>query len=179
MFARPVRRSMAIAIAAASFGTLAPVTPAVAQGQIVCNAAAIVTIIPNPPGPGANQWSIVAKGSCAGDFQGTYMADVTGVGTSSTLGLCDGVDANPTMQDFELSMTVALTSTSTGLTKLLTETWSAPLTTFPITTPFLISDGGSMSDNDFVGAGNLLTHIFGNCPPGGTPSGQIAWARTL
>lgn len=174
------RRTVAMTVALASVALLAPVSPASAQGQIVCNAAAIVTIIPNPPGPGANQWSIVGKGSCVGDNQGTYMADVAGIGTSDTLGSCDGDGTDPLMANLELAMTVTLTSTGNPLAnKVLTETWSAPLTTFPTASPFLISDGGVMSGNDFVGAGTILTHIYRICPPGGTPAGQLVWARTL
>ncbi|MGH2785980.1 MAG: hypothetical protein ACRDJ1_12015 [Actinomycetota bacterium] len=171
---------MAIAIAAASFATLVPATPALAKGQIVCNAAAVVTIAPNPPGPGANQWSIIGKGSCYGDNQGTYMTDIVGIGASDTLGSCDGDGSNPLMANLELSMTITLTSTaSPAANKVLTETWSAPLTTFPTVSPFLISDGGVMSENDFVGAGAIFTHLYRICPPGGTPAGQITWARTL
>lgn len=171
-------RRFIVGIAAIGLAVSLLPTSASAKGQIVCNAAGIVTIIPAPPGPGANQWSIVAKGSCMGDNQGTYFADITAVGGSDTLGACDN-QGSLLMQAFELSVTVTLTSTSTGVVKVLTETWSAPLTTFPIATPFLVSDGGMMSENDFVGAGTILTHIYGNCPPGGTPAGQITWARTL
>jgi hypothetical protein len=174
------RRFAAITLAGALLGTFGPAAPARAAGQIVCNAAGVVTIIPNPPGPGAYQWSIVAKGSCMGDNQGTYMADITALGTSDTLGSCDGDGSNPIMQDLDLNVTVTLTSTSNPLfNKVLTERWSAPLSTFPTATPFLISDGGMISGNDFVGAGNLFTHLYRICPPGGVPSGQITWARTL
>jgi len=173
------RRFAAIALAGALLGTFAPATPAIAAGQIVCNAAGIVTIIPAPPGPGANQWSIVAKGSCMGDNQGTYFADITAIGGSDTLGSCDGDGTNPIMQDLSLAVTVTLTSTSTGATKVLTETWGAPTTTFPTATPFLISDGGMVSGNDFVGGGSIVTRLYRNCPPDGVPSGQITWARTL
>jgi hypothetical protein len=114
-----------------------------------------------------------------GDNQGTYMADVTAVGASDTLGGCEGDGTNPIMQDLSLAVTVTLTSTGTGLTKVLTETWSAPITTFPTATPFLISDGGMVSGNDFVGGGNLFTRLYRNCPPAGLPSGQMTWVRTL
>jgi hypothetical protein len=179
IFGRSRSRFAAITLAGALLGTFAPATPAMAAGQIACNAAGIVSIIPNPPGPGANQWTIVAKGSCLGDNQGTYVADITAIGGSDTLGSCDGDGTNPIMQDLSLAVTVTLTSTSTGATKVLTETWSAPITTFPTATPFLISDGGLMSENDFVGAGAILTHLYRLCPPAGTPSGQINWVRDL
>ncbi len=180
LFGRPARRVAAVALACALLGLVAPASPVSAAGQIVCNAAAVVTIVPNPPGPGANQWSIVGVGSCLGDNQGTYIANITAVGASDTLGSCDDDGTNPLMANFELAVTVTLTSTSNPVfNKVLTETWSAPLTTFPTATPFLISDGGLMSGNDFVGAGNLFTHLYRLCPPGGTPAGQLAWARTL
>ena len=179
MFGRSTRRAAAAVIAGMLLAVLAPAQQARALSQIVCNAAGIVTIVPAPPGPGANSWTIIAKGSCMGENQGTYFADVTAVGSSDTLGGCDDDGSNPIMTGFELAVTVTLTSTGTGAVKVLTETWSAPLTTFPTATPFLISDGGMTSGNDYVGAGNLLNRLYRLCPPGGSPSGQLTWARTL
>ena len=176
---RGLRRGLAGVVL---LGALLPAMPASAADLprvIACNAAGIVTVVGGTIGPGANQWTITGKGSCLGDNNGTYFADVNAVGTSDSLGTCSD-SQDPTMVNFELSVTVTLTSTSDpGNNKILTETWSAPVTTFPTATPFLISDGGLMSDNDFVGGGTILTRLYQNCPPGGNPSGQIAWTRTL
>jgi hypothetical protein len=160
---------------------LAPGGPAAADDplpdRIVCSAAAVVTVIPAPPGPAADQWQITGRGSCVGDGNGTYFADVSGLGSSDTLGECDGTAF---VQNLELAVTVTLTSTSNPVNnKVLTETWGLPLTTFPRAVPFLVSDGGMLSSNDFVGGGTIFTRIAGQCPPLGNPAGQIVWARTL
>jgi hypothetical protein len=156
-----------------------PASAAPFPAQIACTGAGVVGVVPAPPGPGANQWTITGQGSCLGDNQGTYFAGINAIGTSDTLGACDD-PFNPTMLNFELTATITLTSTSDpNKNKVLTETWSAPVTTFPIAVPFLISDGGLRSENDFVGAGVIFTRIHGLCPPAGNPSGWIEWARTL
>jgi hypothetical protein len=181
---RGTRRILIITVVVAALAALLlPTVPAVAAdppfGQIVCDAAGALTIIPNPPGPSANQWYLVGRGSCLGDNQGTYFADITGVGHSDTLGLCDP-QSNPFVMNFEMQVTVNLTSTSDPqFNRVYTERWAAPLTTFPIATPFLDTDGGLQNEDEYVGAGTILTHIYAQCPPGGSPSAQIAWARTV
>lgn len=180
---RGLRRGLiGVLLLGALMATLVPAAPASADyaGQLVCNAAATVAILPAPPGPGANQWLIAGRGTCFGDFSGTYLADLSAVGTSDTLGLCDAPGTDPTMLNFELAVTLTLTSTSNpAANRVINETWSAPITTFPISVPFLISDGGLMSNNDFVGGGNIFTRIFGRCFPDGSPAGNIYWTRGL
>jgi hypothetical protein len=167
-----------IAVMAALAAIMLPTVPAGASGQIVCNAAGALEILGNPPGPGANQWSLVGRGSCLGDNQGTYFADITAVGSSDTLGLCD-TQSSPLVYNLELQVTVTLTSTSDQSVKVLTERWSAPVTTFPIATPFLVTDGGLSNEDEYAGAGTILTHIYAQCPPAGTNAAEMVWARTL
>lgn len=140
--------------------------------KLICTGAGALNIIANPPGPGANQWQLAGVGSCQGDNEGTYFADIVGVGTSDTLGLCDG--GSPFVQNLEIDVTLTLKSTSTGLTKVLTEMWGSPLTTFPYAVPFLITDNA-----EFVGAGNIFTRIGGQCPPMGNPAAQLSWSRVF
>lgn len=172
-----------VVVLGALLAGLLPATTAAAEDPlpnvIQCHGAAVVTITPNPPGPGANQWSILAKPSCVGDNNGTYLADLTAVGTSDTLGSCDD-ETNPVMLNFELAVTLTLTSTSNPLqNKVLTQRWSASVTTFPTATPFLITDGGLDNTDNYVGAGNIFTHLYRICPPGGTPSGWLDWVQQL
>jgi len=179
---RGTRRILTIIVAmAAMTALLLPVLPAAADppfDQIACNAAGALTIIPNPPGPSANQWQLLGRGSCLGDNHGTYFADITGVGHSDTLGLCDP-QSNPFVMNFDMQVTVSLTSTSDPqFTRVYTERWASPLTTFPIATPFLDTDGGLQNEDYYVGAGTILTHIYAQCPPGGSPAAEIVWART-
>lgn len=141
-----------------------------------CDGNGTVVVVPAPPGPDANSWTISAKAVCQGDNTGTHFAEVSGSGFSATLGLCDGTGV---VQHLEIAVTITLTSFSTGLTRIITETWSAPLTTYPVVTPFLISDGGLVSDNDIVGAGTIFTRVGGVCPPLGNPAAKIYWAREL
>jgi hypothetical protein len=156
-----------------------PTVPVSASGQIVCNAAGILEILGNPPGPGAFQWSVTGRGSCLGDNNGTYFADITGIGTSDTLGACDS-ESDQLVHNLDLQVTVTLTSTSDPQnSKVLTERWSAPLTTFPIASPFADTDGGLQNEDEYVGAGTILTHIYAQCPPAGTSAAEIVWARTL
>jgi hypothetical protein len=177
---RGTRRVIIIVVALAALAALMlPTVPASAAGQIVCNAAGTLEILGNPPGPQANQWSLTGRGSCLGDNQGTYFADITGVGTSDTLGLCDS-PSSALVTNFEMQLTVTLTSTSDPQnSKVLTERWSAPLTTFPIATPFVVTDGGLQNEDEYQGAGSILTHIYAQCPPLGTSAAEIVWARTL
>ncbi len=157
-------------------GLAAPAAGEVTFPLLVCEANGAVAVVPGPPGPAANTWSITAKGLCQGDNTGTHFADISGTGTSATLGLCDETGV---VMHLEIAVTITLTSFSTGLTRVLTEMWSAPLTTFPVATPYLITDGGLVSDADFVGGGTILTRIGGMCPPLGNPAAKIAWSRIL
>lgn len=139
-------------------------------GLITCDASGIVEFTANPPGPAASPWSILGKGSCQGDMHGTYSVEFSGTGSSDTLGRCGGTDF---VQNLVINVTVTLTSFQTLLPKILTESWEAPLTTFPIASPFLIFDGG------LQGGGTFFTRVLGQCPPEGTPVAKFVWARML
>lgn len=146
------------------------------SGLLVCNATGVVNIIPGPPGPFADQWSVAVKGTCTDSSLATFLVDATGVGTSDTLGLCD---KGTWVQNLHLKMNLSLTSVADLSNSVLTETWEGPITTFPVATPFIIEDGGLQSDNDIVGGGVIFTRIYGKCPPAGSPTANIYWTRTL
>ena len=126
--------------------------------NINCNAAGTVYTL----GAGPATWTISGRGSCFGDFGGTYFLDFTGVGNSETLGFCS--PAPDTVRNLSITVTGTLTNTATLASRAILQTWHAPNTTFPVTTPFTIAIGG----ND-VGAGTVFTRIFGKCPTLGSP----------
>lgn len=168
-----IRRGLAALLAALGLLTLFPSTSGANHiGLITCDASGLVEFTANPPGPSASPWSILGKGSCQGDGHGTYSVEFTGTGTSDTLGRCGG-GGTEFVQNLELKVTVTLTSFATLVPLILTERWAAPLTTFPVASPFQIFDGG------VVGAGTFFTRIFSQCPPDGLPVAKFVWSRTL
>lgn len=124
---------------------------AVSPLPIVCTAAGTVTFVNGSP----DSWTVAGKGSCQGDFEGTYFLDFSGVGTSATLGLCD---SGLVVQDLSIDVVVTLTNAQTSLATIRAQNWGSPLTTYPIATPFLISG----ADGE-IGAGNFFNHIFLIC----------------
>jgi len=133
-----------------------------AAGPLVCQTAGIVNIT---GGPGAWNWDLAfGFGQCVGDGKGPYVLLGSGSGTSDSLGLCDGL----VVRNLHLDVTLHLTSVlGPAFSKDLHEVWSAPISTFPIATPFLASNADT---GGLVGAGALLNRIHLQCPPAGTPS---------
>jgi len=111
-------------------------------------------------------WSLNGGGQCA-DGNTTYQAQVAGTGTSTGLGLCD---ASGVVTNLSIQVSLTLTNVVTGEITTRLEKFSSPITTFPIATPFIVTGSGNT-----IGAGNLDTHIFLHCPPGGTPSAFLVW----
>jgi hypothetical protein len=147
-------------------GLVAP-AGAVEPLPITCTAAGTVSTVSGQP----DLWSISGQGSCQGDLEGTYVLSFTGIGSSTGLGLCPAAPGNLLVQDFGMIVTGTLTNLATGVPKALAQTWFAPLTTYPIATPFLI-DASAMDDG--FGAGSMFNHIFLNCS--GTPVAQFTFA---
>jgi hypothetical protein len=148
-----VRKSLA---ALALVSVMVPVAGGPAHADqglpITCTAAGTVTFqkLVN-----AVSWTLVGKGSCQGDLQGTYFLDFTGKGNSDTAAICDN---SFVVQNLDLTISGTLTNLGTGAVKLISQEWFAPLTTYPLATPFLIgtAQGGS-------GAGVWFNHIFLQC----------------
>jgi hypothetical protein len=127
---------------------------------VVCNALASLQIT---GGPGAWNWNFVAgSGNCIGDGDGPYVLTGEGKGTSSSLGFCDGL----LVQNLDLDVTWHLTSLKDLSSFDRSENWLAPLSTFPIVTPFLVRDP---ADGALLGAGAILNRFGGACPPAGRP----------
>jgi hypothetical protein len=120
---------------------------------IICTAAGTVVFTNGTP----DTWSISGRGSCQGDLQGTYFLDFNGFGTSKTTGLCD---PGLLVQDLNINVVGTLTNTQTLGVKFINQDWVAPLTTYPLVTPFLIQPNAS---DDEIGAGVFFNHIFLIC----------------
>ena len=144
------RRGLAaLAIGASMIPAMAGSAHAAAL-PIACTAAGTVVFTNGSP----DSWTISGRGSCFGDFGGTYFIDFTGVGTSSTLGLCDG---GLTVNDLHINVFGTLTNVQTLAVKLVNQDWVAPVTTYPVATPFLIENAAG------GGAGVFFNHIFAIC----------------
>ncbi|TML02701.1 MAG: hypothetical protein E6G41_14960 [Actinobacteria bacterium] len=97
----------------------------------------------------------------------------SGSGTSDSLGICSG---SLLVTNLKLSVTMTYTGAVSGTTLVEHQIWSAPVTTFPLATAFLITgDGGPPA----IGAGLAITHIYLQCGNGGnSPSANFAWAES-
>lgn len=121
-------------------------------------------------GPGAWNWDFFAgAGNCSGDGRGPYVVSGEGHGTSASLGFCDGL----LVQDLSIDVEWDLFSLLDFQNYHKSEHWFAPLSTFPIATPFFVDDtAGSLT-----GAGTIFTRFAGQCPPGGGPQSIIIELR--
>lgn len=147
------RRLLAtVALAGIMIPAMAGSAGAVSPLPIVCTAAGTVTFV-----NGENDsWTLLGRGSCQGDLEGTYFLDFVGQGTSDTLGVCD---QGLLVQNLNINVVGSITNAQTGVPKFFNHDWVAPLTTYPIATPFLINQNGG----GLIGAGVFLNHIFLIC----------------
>ena len=144
--------ALAILVVPLTAGTAGAISPL----PITCTAAGTVTFQ-----NGSNTaWQLLGRGSCQGDLEGTYFLDFVGSGTSDSLGNCDAMNGGfvVPVTNLDLSIVGSLTNASTLVPKALTQHWTAPLTTYPIATPFSVEDGGSP-----IGTGVFFNHIFIQC----------------
>jgi hypothetical protein len=151
----PLRRVLAaLALTALLVPAMAGSAGAVSPLPIACTAAGTVTFTNGDP----DRWLLVGQGSCQGDLEGTYVMSLIGVGTSDTLGLCD---EGLIVQNLNILTRVSLRNLANSANnKTLLQLWTAPVTTYPVVTPFLIVDLASGTPN---GAGAFFNHIFLMC----------------
>jgi len=132
------------------------------------------------PTPSSPSWVVSGSGSCpvqvnlAAPFAAheTTVVRFAGTGTSDSLGLCSGTLL---VNNLKLNVDVTLTGTVTGSTVVQHQVWSAPITTFPLVTEFLIS---SSSGPPVMGAGIAISHIYLQCGnDGNKPSAQFLWLQ--
>lgn len=137
---------------------------AVSPLPIICTAAGTVTFVNGT----VDSWQVQGKGSCQGDLEGTYFLDFVGSGSSDTVGLCD---EGLVVQNLNINVVGSLTNAQTLVPKFFNHDWVAPITTYPLATPFLIQRNGS---GELIGAGNFFNHIFLQC--NGPTVAQFAFA---
>ena len=137
---------------------------------LVCEGAGRVNVA--PVGDGSWTWNLSGTGVCLGDLSGVYQAQMAGSGTSAGLGLCDGIVA----ANLAIDVNLQVTSQSTGQVRNYSQDWFAPITTYPVATPFLVT-----TTPGAIGAGSIFTRLFGllgNCPPEGNPASTFTWVFT-
>lgn len=138
-------------------GLLVPFSGGTAQAvnglPITCTAAG--TVFWSQVGD-TTHWSLLGRGSCQGDLEGTYFLDFTGTGTSDTAGLCDG---SGLLTNLKINIVGTLTNANTLAVKPINNDWAAPVTTYPIVTPFVVQSNAGNP----IGGGVLFNHIFAQC----------------
>ena len=158
-------------IALAVVGMVVPGLGSQASAQtgtpIICTAAGVVTFVDGLP----DGWAVQGRGSCFGDFGGTYFLDFTGAGRSDALAFCD---STLLVRNLNITVTGTLTNALTQIPQVFTHRWVAPLTTYPIATPFLIETALA---GDVIGAGNFFNHIFLNCQGNPVANFQLIFDR--
>jgi len=156
------RRAMAtVLLAAAVVPIVGPGAQAATPVLYICTAGGSVLTTNTP-----DTWTIAGSGSC-----NTYALSFTATGTSQGLGKC-GNDGLPFLvQDLDLVVTGTLTSsnpTDPAVIGIL-QHWTAPVTTYPLGTPFLVT----RNTGEVFGAGVFWNHIYLNCQ--GNPVATFQW----
>jgi len=142
--------------------TLATAMPSNAANiRVTCAASGHINVAANGD---AWDWNVDGIGLCLDTFQGPYQAILAGSGTSDSLGLCDGL----LVQNLSVQVSIGLLNLRSNVFKVVHETWGLALTTFPVATPFLISNGGS-------GLGAMFTRVLLACPPAGISTATFAF----
>jgi hypothetical protein len=158
--------AIATAVALAASLQMIAAAPAGAASELQCQISMQLAMKVVPVTHKTEFTVLTGGGSCFADGGGTYVAQVLGgTGHSKGFGPGSGCPTADT-QDFTLEVNVALTSTSTGLVRTQTETFSAPgVIALPGTAPVVVSSPGKTD-----GAGDLSYRIYHQCPPGGDNS---------
>ena len=152
-----------------------------AHAIALCGGSGTILTSPSTPTLGGSvagpfQWQINGAVACQARLltsSGAFFAEpqnvtLTGAGTSDSLGLCSGTLL---VTNLNLNVTVTYREVVSGQTVVDHESWSAPVTLFPLVTPFLIS-------GDRSGAGILLHHLLLTCGNGGSnPSLSFDWVE--
>ena len=142
----------------------APSAEAVSPVPITCTIGGTLEV---SSGPNLTNWKLAGGGSCQGDLDGTYfLPNLLVQGTSDTIGLCGDQGV---VNNLSLSAKGTLVNLANPMASktLAGQTWGAAVTTFPVTTPFVITGPGGNE----IGAGTINTRVFGKCPlVGGSPA---------
>jgi hypothetical protein len=164
-----VRRAMVtLLLATAVVPLIAANAEAIGPERFICTAAGSVVTTSTP-----DTWTIAGGGSCVSQ-DNPYFLSFTGAGTSQGLGLCSNDGLPFLVQDLDIIVTGTLTSSNptNPVVKGILQHWTAPVTTYPLGTPFLVTS----NTGDVFGAGIFWNHIFLNCQ--GSPVATFQWAYT-
>jgi hypothetical protein len=159
-------------IAVLAIGAAAIAGPGSASAALqICTGAGKLTA-QNPTGPLSKaHWQVSGNGQCNTPQEVKSMT-FAGKGTSKSLGLC--TSGHLLVENLNLGVYVTLTGVVTGNTHTEFQRWSAPLTVFPLATPFLVYSGGG---GQLRGPGVVIHHIHLMCGDDGSkPSAVFTWA---
>jgi hypothetical protein len=167
---RTARRLLLAAVAMTVVTGSTALTPSVharadASQGLVCTAEGSLALTSDLPHHWV--WAYGGTGQCVGPVT-TYSVSVTAAGTSQGLGACD----SGLVLNLDLDVALTLTDLSTGVSSTDSETWASQATTFPVATPFNV-----LKNFNIIGLGDLDTHVFLHCPPGGTPEADVVWTQ--
>lgn len=119
-------------------------------------------------------WTVNGSGVCYNSAippQAVGTVTLTGGGTSSTLGPC--TNTLIIVENLNLTVTVTYTDSVTGTSASEVQTWFAPISTFPLITPFILTTA-----NNGFGVGVVISHIFLQCGNmGNQPSASFTWEQ--
>jgi hypothetical protein len=175
---RRIRRTALALAACAVIVGIVGVGSAEALTVKPCTGSGSLYTVPsgNPLHPYA--WFIQGGGSCPANLQllltpkEPQTVKFAGLGTSDSLGICD---RSLVVHNLALAVKVRYTNTVTGITTTEGQYWHAPLTLFPVATPFFQS---TAPGSGLIGAGLVLHHILLNCNNTGTqPAATFLWAE--
>jgi hypothetical protein len=175
---RRIRRALLIGTAGA---VLTVVVGGVGEAQALtvkaCDGSGTIYVNDAPAPSTQTNWTLEGSGSCPAQLRllleplEAQQITFSGSGTSDSLGLCDG---SVLVTNLSLNVTVTYRDVVTGATRTEQQVWSAPITLFPLATPFLISENGE----PLVGVGASITRIFLGCDNSGTrPSADFVWTE--
>ena|SRR5436309_2342477 len=157
---------LVVSLAAALVFSVAGGTANAGLPPRLCTAAGTILTTTGTP----DTWTIVGQGSC-NDLSSTYAVSFTGAGTSQGLGLCSPEPVPFVVTNLNITITGTLVDSLTQVPIPFAEKWVAPLTTYPLGTPFVVTtlSGG------LKGAGNFFNHIFLQC--NGSPVATFQWVE--
>ena len=138
---------------------------AIGPERFICTASGAITTTAQP-----ETWTIAGGGSCVSQYN-PYLLSFTAAGTSVGLGLCTDDGLPFIVRDLDLIVTGTLTATNPfdPVVKGILQHWTAPITTYPLGTPFLVTT----NDGAPFGGGVFWNHIFLNCQ--GSPVATFQW----
>jgi len=150
---KKARLALVAIMAMAAFGLVSPQSSQ-AAASIICNGAGRLEATPQPDGTAV--WTVSGGGRCLEPLTPNSQPRIltfAGTGTSTGLGLCS--PGGLLVTNLQIVVDVHMFKTGDLGFDSEQEVWSAPVTLFPLATPFLV--------NGLAGAGLSTHRIFLNC----------------